>query len=142
MQLKLTRITRTDKSTIGKLFVDGAFLCYILEDKDRVLKQSDPILITKAKKLFGVTAIPNGTYEVILSYSNRFKKYLPQLVNVPAFEGIRIHTGNLPEHTEGCLITGTQALPDRVTGSKDAFEALMHVLEPALKREKVFITIE
>lgn len=142
MQLKLTRITRTDKSTIGKLFVDGAFLCYILEDKDRGLKQSAPLLVTKGKKLFGVTAIPTGTYEVILSYSNRFKKYLPQLVNVPAFEGVRIHTGNLPEHTEGCLITGTQALPDMVTGSKDAFESLMHLLEPALKSEKVFITIE
>jgi hypothetical protein len=142
MQLKLTRITRTDKSTIGKLFVDGAFLCYILEDKDRGLKQSDPLLVTKAKKMFGVTAIPAGTYEVILSYSNRFKKYLPQLVNVPAYEGVRIHPGNIPEHTEGCLLPGNTTAKDFVGDSRTAFEALMHVLEPALKREKVFITIE
>ena len=142
MQLKLTRLTRTDKSTIGKLFVDGAFLCYILEDADRGLKQSDPLLVTKAKKLFGITAIPAGTYEVILSYSNRFKKYLPQLVNVPAYEGVRIHPGNIPEHTEGCLLPGNTVGKDLVGDSRAAFEALMHILESALKREKVFITIE
>jgi hypothetical protein len=82
MQLKLQRETLTDDSTIGKLYINGTFHCYTLEDKVREVK------------IPHVTAIPQGKYEVILNFSNRFQQIMPLLLNVPNYEGVRIHWGN------------------------------------------------
>jgi hypothetical protein len=87
MELKVIRKIFTNKSTIGELHINGKFFCYTLEDKDRYVEQG-------GKKEFGITAIPRGTYSVVLSFSNRFQKYLPEILNVPQFVGIRMHTGN------------------------------------------------
>ena len=117
-------------------------MCYTLEDRDRGLKQTDSIFSIKARKLFGITAIPAGRYQVILSYSNRFKKYLPQILNVPGFEGIRIHCGNRPEDTEGCILVGMENdQPDAIGKSRLAFEKLMYELEKVEKEGKIYITI-
>lgn len=91
MELLLKRKHRTDKSTIGELSINGNFECYILEDKDRGLDSSMTLAEIKAQKVYGATAIPAGRYRVAFTFSNRFQKYLPLLIDVPGYEGVRIH---------------------------------------------------
>lgn len=145
MHLILKRIKEfsTDNSTIGELFHEGKHVCYILEDVDRGLDQHQPLNFIASKKVFGKTAIPTGKYEIEITYSNRFKKPLPQLMNVPGFEGIRIHPGNAAGDTEGCLLPGTHYTTDMAQNSRVAFLPLASAIEMALdKGEKVFISIE
>lgn len=143
MILKLVREVFTDKSTIGRLYVNGAYQCYILEDKDRGLEQSMKLEDIQKLKVYGVTAIPYGTYNVTITYSNHFKKELPLLNNVPGFEGIRIHSGNTDADSLGCLITGNTRNKDFVGESKIAFDKLFPIIKTALdKKEQVSIIIE
>ena len=130
MKLNLKRLHKTDKSTIGELSIDGKFECYVLEDVER------------EEKIFGKTAIPKGTYEVVMTMSNRFKTILPLLLKVPNYEGVRIHAGNKAEDTEGCLLLGQTRSIDFVGKSKLAVKAFLPKLEEALKHGKVTITIE
>ncbi len=142
MDIVVTRQIKTGKSAIGSMFINGKFFCYTLEDTDRGLNQGDSLISIKARKLFGITAIPAGKYEVSLTYSNRFKKYMPQLLNVPGYEGVRIHTGNKPEETEGCILVGMdKAVPDAIGKSRIAFEQLMVQLQAAATTEKIYLTI-
>lgn len=126
MNLKLIRKDFTDKSTIGELYVDNQFECYVLEDAVR------------ETKLAGITAIPYGTYLVTITYSNRFGKDMPLLNNVPNFSGVRIHSGNTDKDTEGCLLVGTGKGVNIITQSKLAFDKLF----PKLKEAKDEIRIE
>ena len=134
MELKLIRETFTEKSTIGSLYVNGIFFCYTLEDKDRKLE-------TGGIKEYAKTAIPRGKYKVINSFSNRFKKYLPELVNVPQFAGIRIHAGNTAEHSEGCILVGSTKAADFIGNSKVTFDKLMKAIQAVEKIEKINIEI-
>lgn len=130
MDLKLIREYFDDTTTIGRLFVDGKEECYILEDAVR------------DEKIPHITAIPYGRYEVQITYSPKFGRYLPLLLNVPNFSGIRIHTGNTSIDTDGCLITGSQKGDDSVIASRAAFDKLYPKIVYALHNEgKVFITI-
>ena len=142
MELKLIRKERTEESTIGDLFVNGEFECFILEDKDRGLTQSMAFADITPLKVHGKTCIPTGTYQIAITYSNRFKKYLPLLINVPGFEGIRIHPGNTAADTEGCLLPGEFRNHNQVTNSKKAFAKLFEKLKSVEKKEKITITIE
>lgn len=137
MELKLTRHTFTDKSTIGSLSDDGGYICHILEDTDRKV-ESNP-----SGKIYGKTAIPRGRYKIVVTFSNRFKRVLPLLMNVPGFEGIRIHTGNKPEDTEGCLIPGSiTETSDWVANSRYSYSKVEDLINSALaKKEEVWITI-
>lgn len=112
MKLKLDRQTYTDKATVGRLYVDDKFECFTLED------------VVRPKKIYGETAIPTGTYKVVVTMSPRFKRKLPLLLDVPGFEGIRIHPGNTAEDTEGCILVGLSEGKDRVNESRKAFQAL------------------
>lgn len=137
MYLQLVREGFTDKATEGKLFVNGAFKCYTLEDFDRRLEDG-------GEKVYAETAIPRGTYNVVLSMSPRFKKVLPLLENVPGFTGIRIHTGNKSADTEGCILVGSSNASntdDWIGGSVAAMKPLMSKLEAAAERGEE-ITIE
>lgn len=129
MNIRVLRKTFTEESTIGELSINGQFECFTLEDKVR------------AVKIHGKTAIPTGIYEVVITFSDRFKKPLPLLLNVPNFAGIRIHPGNKAADTEGCLLVGTTKAKDFVGSSKVAFKALFEKIEAAAKKEKVFIEI-
>jgi hypothetical protein len=135
MELKLIRETFTEKSTIGSLYVNGIFFCYTLEDKDRKLEPG-------GVKEYAKTAIPRGKYKVVLSFSNRFKKYLPELINVPQFAGIRIHPGNTADHSEGCILVGSTKAADFIGNSKVTFDKLMKVIQRVEKIEKINISIE
>jgi hypothetical protein len=112
MKLHLKRLHKTDKSTIGELSIDGLFECYTLEDIERTVK------------IKGITAIPKGTYKVGISMSTRFKKELPILFNVPNFSGVRIHSGNVAENTEGCILVGNTRSVDFIGESRKAFNKL------------------
>jgi len=94
MELLLQRDARTEKSTTGKLSVDGVFECYTLEDKDRGLISSMPLEEIMSKKVYGQTAIPTGRYEVTISYSPKFQRMMPLLNGVPGYDEVRIHPGN------------------------------------------------
>ena len=142
MELELTRSVRTNRSTIGELTINGAFECFILEDKDRGLRKDMPISELMALKIKTRTAIPTGRYEMVVSFSDKFQKMLPLLLDVPAFAGIRIHSGNTDEDTEGCLLTGKTKLVDAVASSRLAFTALFDKIKTALQKEKIFITVK
>jgi hypothetical protein len=117
MNLRLIRSVFTDTSTIGKLCVDGEKLCYTLEDAVR------------DTKIAGLTAIPKGRYQVIINHSPRFGRDLPLLLNVPNYEGVRIHPGNDATETEGCILVGTTHGKDFIGGSRKAFNLLMDKLK-------------
>jgi hypothetical protein len=142
MELELTRSAKTSKSTIGELTINGVFECFVLEDRDRGLRQGMTTSELMALKVKTQTAIPTGRYEIVISFSDRFKKMLPLLLDVPAFAGIRIHPGNTDENTEGCLLTGKTKSPDMVGNSRVAFTALFDKIKAALQREKIFITVK
>jgi len=141
MELLLTRTTRTEESTIGLLAINGAAFCFTLEDKDRSLKQSDTLSQIQRSKVYGKTAIPSGRYEVAMTFSNRFKQYMPLLLNVPGFEGVRIHPGNKAADTEGCILLGETKAENFIGSSKAAYSKFLAKLKAVEKTEKVFITI-
>ncbi len=141
-KLLVKAITKTDKSVISRLYINGHFECFTLEDVDRGLKKDMPLSILQKMKVAGKTAIPEGSYKVTTSFSNRFQKILPILLDVPAFDGIRIHPGNYPEDTEGCLLLGNGISKDMVTNSKIAFEAFFIKLKKMLECDTVEITFD
>ncbi|AWM31354.1 DUF5675 family protein [Hymenobacter nivis] len=143
MRLELHRTTFTKESTIGELSVDGVFECFVCED---------PVRPVGAPKVFGKTAIPAGIYAVRVTYSNRFLRRLPLLVNVPDGDihfgdlliddcGVRIHSGNTAADTEGCLLVGLDKKPDFVGRSRDAFSRFFPRLQDAVAAGPVLLTI-
>lgn len=143
MELKLQRQIKTTKSSIGDLFIDGKVFCNTLEDTDRGLKQSDTLDHIKQVKVQNQTAIPTGRYQVIIDMSTRFQKLMPHIINVPGYEGIRIHSGNTDVDTDGCILLGTynKSTPDFVSNSRDAFNKFFPLLQNALKSGNVYINI-
>lgn len=144
MELMLERIAKKSGYTIGRLSVDGKYVCDTLEDAVREVKIKNR------------TAIPRGRYRVAMSvvspkYSQPkykwAKKYggrLPRLLDVPGFEGILIHVGNTVNDTSGCILVGRNTIAGGLTGSIRAFEELMdEYLVPARDRkEDIWIEIE
>ncbi len=130
MILHLVRRDFTEISTIGTLYVDGVFECWTLEDRAR-----------EGPKVYGKTAIPEGTYKVIITPSARFKRDLPLLMDVPGFTGVRIHPGNTAADTEGCILVGQEYKigSDFIGKSRIAFDALFARLKEAPRIE---ITID
>lgn len=120
MRLVLKRIAFRKTYTIGKLYVDGVYFCDTLEDPVR-----------EGEKIYGRTAIPAGKYDVLITMSPRFRKLLPLLVNVPGFEGVRIHSGNNADDTEGCILVGVNDKPGWVSQSRATMARLMAKLESA-----------
>ena len=112
MKLEIKREPSTDVCTIGIMTVNGRFQCYTLED------------VVRDQKIPGETAIPAGVYKVIITYSNRFKRDLPLLVNVENFSGVRIHPGNTAADTEGCILVGQSRTSSSVQMSRTAFGTL------------------
>lgn len=114
--------------TLGALYVNAAWLCWTLEDEIREV----PGAPVEQWKVRGATAIPAGRYSLVLSFSQRFQRVLPEVKAVPGFTGIRIHSGNTIEDTDGCLIVGTGRAWNRVTGSRVALEKVLDWMNPQL----------
>ena len=131
MNLLLRRFQRTDQSTIGRLYLDDQVVCYTLEDAVR------------DEKIYGQTAIPAGTYQIIVTFSPHFQQDLPLLVDVPNYEGVRIHPGNTAADTEGCILVGTSYGDDVVNNSRAAFALLFNNIATAIEsNDQVWITVE
>lgn len=141
MQIKVVRKTFTKESTIGELFINDKFFCYTLEDYDRDSNKDGDIDDSGEAKVYGLTAIPRGKYNLVLSFSNRFQKYLPEIQNVKGFEGIRIHNGNTAAHSHGCLLLGTTKANNFVGASVAAMTKFMSELKKVEKTEKITIEI-
>jgi len=143
MKLKLVRKFKGTSYTIGDLYIDGELFCNVVEDVVRDLPDTCPntpkgIDCKCPQKVHSQTAIPEGTYKVVLSMSSRFKKIMPEILNVPHFRGIRIHSGNKSTDTEGCLIVGKNTIVGQVTESRVTFNKLMALLNT----DKDDLTIE
>lgn len=133
MRLLLQRLQLDPDVTIGGLNVDDAWQAWTLEDTVRA----------PGVKVPGATAIPAGKYRVDITFSNRFQRPLPLLLNVPNFEGVRIHPGNTAADTEGCILVGEDRLAKSVGRSRLAFAALFAKLLSAKARgESITIQIE
>ncbi len=131
MKLKVVR-KYFGAATAGKLYVDGRFFCYTLEDKIR------------PAKIKGETAIPYGTYQVLLTHSPKFGKVVPLISDVPGFSGIRIHPGNTTADTEGCLLVGDSLSEDKtqLSGSRTAYDRLYLLLSTAKEPIEITFTYE
>ena len=133
MELLVQRIAKRSDYTIGRLFVDGRYVCDVLEDRVR-----EP-----GVKIPGETAIPAGRYRVIVNVSPKFGRELPRLLDVPGFEGILIHRGNSPKDTEGCLLVGENKEKGRVVNSTGYEVKLTKLIKEAIEKgEEVWIEIE
>jgi hypothetical protein len=137
MKIEVRRVGFSSKSTISEVWVDGTRLWYGLED---AVRQEKGVPVWKWK-VRGRTAIPEGRYKVIVTQSTRFKRRLPLVVKVPGFTGIRIHSGNTHEHTEGCLLLGMKTSKGTVLQSRAACAEAQELIETALLAgDKVWIT--
>lgn len=118
MKLTLTRDVLAPEFTLGMLHIDGKFFGFVAEDTDRLHRGE--------AKVKGKTAIPAGSYIVRWTYSPKFGKNIPEVLAVPGFQGIRIHSGNDSEDTEGCLLPGLHrdVVHGLVTKSRDAVDWL------------------
>ena len=149
-EMVLERFAKMATYTVGHLYVmqepemkcidgqlvteDKRYLCDTLEPKRRNLK--------KEKKVPGHTAIPEGRYRVLITKSYRFQRWLPILLDVPGFSGIRIHAGNYPGGTQGCILPGYNRKKGMVINSRAALQMVMLEMTAALDRgEEVWITI-
>lgn len=131
MKMKILRSALYKDYTIGQLFINERYFCNTLEDSVREMK------------IAGETAIPYGRYEVEVSYSPKFKRPLPLLLNVPNFEGIRIHSGNTAKDTAGCILVGDWDGNRSLVNSIPAEAAIVVKLMEAQRRgEKIILIIE
>lgn len=105
MKIKVVRIYKGETYTIGKMYLNGEYFCDTLEDAVRPIKIPNE------------TAIPAGIYKVIVTYSPKFKRDLPLLIDVPNYTGIRIHNGSNKDHTSGCILVGFNKTKGQLTDS-------------------------
>lgn len=121
MTLTLTRLSSTEDGTLGELAINGERRFFTMEpDEDR---PQHP-------------AIPVGTYPVVVSYSTRFKRMLPVVLNVPGRLGIRIHPGNTEQDTEGCILLGMAQTKTAVLRSREACELFQSAIAPCQAKDE------
>ena len=131
--LTLTRIAKRADYTIGRLEDEnGVKICDTLEPTWRDYKGGELKVPRKS-------AVPEGTYQVVITKSKKFGKYLPLLVGVPGFEGVRIHSGNTVNDTEGCILVGQNLIKGKVLLSRLTLEKLMRLIE---NEKRIFLTIK
>lgn len=149
MKILIKRIAKLPTYTIGKMYIDGKYVCDTLEDTDRGLNS----LMSKEeiikKKIYGETAIPIGEYKVDLNtISPKFKNRswakpwggkLPRLKEVKGFEGVLIHVGNSSDDTLGCILVGQNKVKGRLINSTSTFSKLMAILQD---QKEIILTIE
>ena len=129
MKIELVRIAFKSTYTIGKLYVDDTYFCDVLEDVDRGLKSSMSESEILEKKVKGQTAIPTGHYVINITYSPKYKRMMPLLLDVKGFSGIRIHSGNPAKDTEGCLLVGKNKQVGKVLESRDTYKRLFKMMQ-------------
>ena len=146
MELILDRKYKKTTYCIGRLYVDGKFICNTIEDRDRHLTQDMPLEQIKKIKVAALTAIPTGTYKIrmdVISPKYSLKPWyltnchgarVPRLVDVKGWDGVLIHTGNTEKDSSGCIIVGINDVPGMVTKSKDTFLKLYNMMYAAYRK--------
>lgn len=151
MEIKVDRKWKKEKYTIGRLYIDGEFICNTIEDTDRGLTQSMSEEEIKSKKIYGQTAIPTGRYKVLMNvvspkfsqkefYMNVCKGKVPRLEGIKGFSGVLIHSAATADNVEGCIGVGFNTEIGRLTSIKEAFEKVYSKLSSS--KEDIWITIE
>lgn len=135
MKLELKRRFLGESYTIGSLSIDGKKFCDTLEDKVRDLNKNG-VFDGDEKKVYAETAIPYGTYDIVVDYSPKFKRELPRLQNVKHFEGILIHRGNTAEDSAGCILVGENKVKGKVVNSTPYEKELVQILKEAQDRKE------
>lgn len=135
MKLELKRRFLGESYTIGSFSIDGKKFCDTLEDKVRDLNKNG-VFDGDEKKVYAETAIPYGTYNVVVDYSPKFKRELPRLQNVKHFEGILIHRGNTAEDSAGCILVGENKVKGKVINSTPYEKELVRILKEAQGRKE------
>ena len=139
MELVLNRNVSACKGkryTEGQLSVNGKYLCDTLEPQWRNISSLHP-----GKKVKGRTAIPAGRYAVTITYSPKFGRWLPLLLHVPLFTGIRIHEGNTVEDTAGCILLGKKSNEGVLCYSRCWMRRFMELLDARPEGEPIWITV-
>lgn len=150
MKIKVKRVAKKPTYTIGHLYIDDKYFCDTIEDRDRGLTQKMSIDQIKSIKVKNETAIPTGTYNVLLNvkspkfgsrqfYIDTCKGCVPRIDNVPGFEGVLIHCGNTDKDSSGCILVGENKVVGKVINSQKTFTKLIQYLK---NQNKVTITIE
>lgn len=154
MKLLLQRIYTSSNYTIGRLYADNIYICDTIEDVDRGLDCNMPLAKLQQLKIANVTAIPSGTYNILMNvispkysksnyYMNICNGKVPRLDNVPAYSGVLIHCGNTAADSSGCILVGENKVKGQVINSRKTFERLYKLLKEAYnKGEKITLTIE
>lgn len=140
MELKLVRIARRPTYTIGKLYIDGVYFSDTLEDRDRDYNHDGDLDEPGEEKVYAQTAIPSGTYKVIVNWSNRFQRNMPRLLDVPGFDGILMHNGVNELNTAGCLLVGKNSIVGQLTESREIFYKLFDILNGTTEPIEINIT--
>jgi hypothetical protein len=137
--LLLERVNLNLTSCEGNLYVNGKWFCHTIEDAVR----AKPGKWTSKLKIYGKTAIPYGRYQVLVTWSGRFKRMLTGVFGVPDFEGIRIHNGTSELSSAGCVIVSYQAdaAGRKLFNNVAAMNDLCKLVEKAQKVGKVYLTI-
>lgn len=117
--LSVHRFDYHKNHTKSIIFLDGQFICFGMEPENKVNNQ-----VPGQRDL-----IPEGTYQLILSMSPRFEKVLPEVINVPFNKGIRIHAGNHPSETSGCLLVGAYFADNMLLDSNKTLNKIIEKLK-------------
>lgn len=148
-QIDLTRWIFSNKSTIGVFSINNEFVCNAIEDVDRNLSQGMTVAEILKRKMYGVTCIPYGRYQIKILRSPRWsiKKgvdvSVPYLMDVPGYSGIEIHPANFASEIKGCIAPGMYdpSRPESVWFSKQSYEKLLFRIAEMLKNSNVYINI-
>lgn len=141
MEIVVQRDLESSEWTRGKLFIDGVFECFTLEDQ------------YQQKKVKKETRIPAGRYKILLrivgTHHDRYKVKFPgihqgmlHLQDVPEFQFILIHIGNTDADSEGCLLVGSSFMNGKLVGSTIAYEKLYKKVVKAAEKGELWITIK
>lgn len=149
MTIRLDRAWKKNGYTISRVYVDGSRFgdgkkwCSALEDEDRGLTAIMPLSEIQQRKVYGHTAIPTGCYQVRITFSPRFMKMMPLVCEVKGFSGVRLHAGNTPDDTEGCILFGVNDKVGRVSNSRYWTDKLTKLIASSISQgEEVFLLIE
>ena len=139
LRILVSRTPKIKGFTPGKVYINGDLFCYSLEDEVREV-EGQPV---ESWKIAGQTAIPRGKYKVIMSHSNHFNRELPELLNVPGYTGVRIHSGNQADSTSGCVLVGQLPADNGWLGtSKPAEARIIERIKQAIESgQEVWITL-
>ena len=142
MEILIDRKYKMQNYTIGKLYINNQYFCDTLEDTERGLSSDMSITEIKNKKVYGKTCIPSGLYTILYTYSPKYQRLMPLVDGVKGFEGIRIHSGNTPEDSLGCILLGFNKEKGKVLQSRDTCNKFYKLIEEAIYKKGEAITLK